>query len=93
MARQTAPDPLYAITPEPEARELGGGVRVRVVRAGWFRPDAGGFFGVVPRPLWSRFVETELGPLLEHDARRSLQLLPTLRAYLEHGTNKSAAAM
>jgi purine catabolism regulator len=40
----------------------------------------------------SRFVETELGPLLEHDARRSLQLLPTLRAYLEHGTNKSAAA-
>jgi purine catabolism regulator len=41
--------------------------------------------------LW-RFVEAELGPLLEHDARRSLQLLPTLRAYLEHGTNKSAAA-
>ncbi len=40
----------------------------------------------------SRFVEAELGPLLEHDARRSVQLLPTLRAYLEHGTNKSAAA-
>jgi glyoxylase-like metal-dependent hydrolase (beta-lactamase superfamily II) len=36
-----------------------GGVRVRVVRAGWFRPDAGGFFGVVPRPLWSRFVEAD----------------------------------
>lgn len=32
---------------------------MRVVRAGWFRPDAGGFFGVVPRPLWSRFVETD----------------------------------
>jgi len=32
-------------------------VRVRVVRAGWFRPDAGAFFGVVPRPLWSRLVE------------------------------------
>jgi glyoxylase-like metal-dependent hydrolase (beta-lactamase superfamily II) len=34
-------------------------VRVRVVRAGWFRPDAGGFFGVVPRPLWSRLVEAD----------------------------------
>jgi glyoxylase-like metal-dependent hydrolase (beta-lactamase superfamily II) len=34
-------------------------VRVRVVRAGWFRPDAGGFFGVVPRPLWSRQVEAD----------------------------------
>jgi glyoxylase-like metal-dependent hydrolase (beta-lactamase superfamily II) len=40
-------------------------VTVRVVRAGWFRPDAGGFFGVVPKPLWSRFVETdERGRLL-----------------------------
>jgi glyoxylase-like metal-dependent hydrolase (beta-lactamase superfamily II) len=59
MALQTAPEPLYAITPDSEAREFGGGVRVRVVRAGWFRPDAGGFFGVVPRPLWSRFVEPD----------------------------------
>ena len=24
-----------------------------------FRPDAGGFFGVVPRPLWSRFIGTD----------------------------------
>ena len=38
---------------------------MRVVRAGWFRPDAGGFFGVVPRPLWSGFTETdERGRLL-----------------------------
>ena len=59
------PDPLYSITPSRQARTFGGGVRVRVVRAGWFRPDAGGFFGVVPRPLWSRFVETdERGRLL-----------------------------
>jgi len=36
-----------------------GDVRVRIVRAGWFRPDAGAFLGVVPRPLWSRFVETD----------------------------------
>jgi glyoxylase-like metal-dependent hydrolase (beta-lactamase superfamily II) len=40
-------------------RTFAGGVDVRVVRAGWFRPDAGGFFGVVPRPLWSRHVETD----------------------------------
>jgi glyoxylase-like metal-dependent hydrolase (beta-lactamase superfamily II) len=49
----------YAITPPSEARVLAGGVQVRVVRAGWFRPDAGGFFGVVPRPLWERMVETD----------------------------------
>jgi glyoxylase-like metal-dependent hydrolase (beta-lactamase superfamily II) len=54
------PDPLYDITPEAEARTFAGGARVRIVRAGWFRPDAGGFFGVVPRPLWSRFPGTEL---------------------------------
>jgi glyoxylase-like metal-dependent hydrolase (beta-lactamase superfamily II) len=42
-----------------EARAFAGGVSVRVVRAGWFRPDAGGFFGVVPKPLWSRFTETD----------------------------------
>ena len=53
------PEPLYAITPSRQARTYSGGVRVRVVRAGWFRPDAGGFFGVVPRPLWSRLVETD----------------------------------
>ena len=30
------------------------------MRAGWFRPDAGGFFGVVPQALWSRFgLETD----------------------------------
>src|ERR671914_601008 len=49
-------EPLYAIG---EARAYAGAVSVRVVRAGWFRPDAGGFFGVVPRPLWSRFVEAD----------------------------------
>lgn len=51
--------PLYEITPPEDAREFAGGVRVRVIRAGWFRPDAGGFFGVVPKPLWSRMVETD----------------------------------
>jgi glyoxylase-like metal-dependent hydrolase (beta-lactamase superfamily II) len=52
-------EPLYAITPPGEARVLAGDVRVRHLRAGWFRPDAGGFFGVVPRPLWERLVETD----------------------------------
>jgi len=55
-------EPLHEIG---EARRYAGGVTVRVVRAGWFRPDAGGFFGVVPRPLWSRLVEAdERGRLL-----------------------------
>ena len=52
-------EPLYAITPLSQARAFAGDVRVRVVRAGWFRPDAGGFFGVVPKPLWSRFTDTD----------------------------------
>ena len=52
-------EPLYEITPPAEARTFAGGVRVRIVRAGWFRPDAGAFFGVVPQPLWSRFAQTD----------------------------------
>ena len=55
-------EPLHDIG---AARVYAGNVSVRVVRAGWFRPDAGGFFGVVPRPLWSRLAETdERGRLL-----------------------------
>jgi glyoxylase-like metal-dependent hydrolase (beta-lactamase superfamily II) len=54
--------PLHEIG-APKA--FAGGISVRVVRAGWFRPDAGGFFGVVPQPLWSRFVTAdERGRLL-----------------------------
>jgi hypothetical protein len=53
------PEPIHDITPAADAPVFPGNVRVRVVRAGWFRPDAGGFFGVVPKPLWSRFVETD----------------------------------
>ena len=48
--------PLHEIGP---ARTFAGGVSVRVIRAGWFRPDAGGFFGVVPKPLWSRLAATD----------------------------------
>ncbi len=49
-------EPVFAIG---EPRSYAGDVSVRVVRAGWFRPDAGGFFGVVPMPLWSRFTEAD----------------------------------
>lgn len=74
---------LHEIGPE---RELGGGIRVRVVRAGWFRADAGGFFGVVPRPLWERLVETdERGRIL---CRLNLLLVEAggQRLLLETGT-------
>lgn len=44
-------------------------------------------------PRLQTFVERELGPLLAHDAKHPRdQLLGTLRAYLESGRNKSAAA-
>jgi PucR family transcriptional regulator, purine catabolism regulatory protein len=40
----------------------------------------------------AHFVETELGPLLEHDAAHAVPLVQTLRSYLEAGGNKSTAA-
>ncbi|MFK3985686.1 PucR family transcriptional regulator [Micromonospora sp. NPDC050397] len=44
-------------------------------------------------PRLQTFVERELGPLLAYDAEHPKErLLGTLRAYLEHGRNKSAAA-
>jgi purine catabolism regulator len=43
-------------------------------------------------PELSSFVESELGPLLDHDATAKVPLLPTLAAYLEHGGAKAAAA-
>jgi glyoxylase-like metal-dependent hydrolase (beta-lactamase superfamily II) len=81
-------EPLYEITPPDQAREYAGGVRVRLVRAGWFRPDAGGFFGVVPKPLWSRMVETdERGRVL---CRLNLLLVEAggKRLLLETGTGE-----
>jgi glyoxylase-like metal-dependent hydrolase (beta-lactamase superfamily II) len=76
-------EPLFAIG---EPRHYAGGVTVRVVRAGWFRPDAGGFFGVVPKPLWSRMVDTDdRGRLL---CRLNLLLVESggKRILLETGT-------
>ena len=74
------------------ARTYAGGVSVRVIRAGWFRPDAGGFFGVVPRPLWSRFTETdERGRLL---CRLNLLLIEAggKRILVETGTGSHMSA-
>lgn len=43
-------------------------------------------------PELARYVESELGLLLEHDARSRSPLLPTLQAYVECGGAKSEAA-
>ena len=43
-------------------------------------------------PELARFVEAELSPLLDYDARRKSQLAMTLRVYLDCNANKSRAA-
>ena len=43
-------------------------------------------------PRLQTFVEHELGALLMHDSAHGTDLIETLRAYLVHGRNKSAAA-
>lgn len=43
-------------------------------------------------PELARYVEDELGPLLQHDALSANPLLPTLRAFLEAGGNKARTA-
>lgn len=77
------PRPLHEISgPQLYA----GGISVRVVRAGWFRPDAGGFFGVVPRALWSRLTEADERGRLE--LRLNLLLIEAAgkRILVETGT-------
>jgi glyoxylase-like metal-dependent hydrolase (beta-lactamase superfamily II) len=77
------PRPLHEIS---GAQLYAGGVSVRVVHAGWFRPDAGGFFGVVPRALWSRFTEADERGRLE--LRLNLLLIEAAgkRILVETGT-------
>ncbi len=43
-------------------------------------------------PDLARFVESELKPLLDHDAARSSSLVPTLRMFLDLGGRKAEAA-
>jgi purine catabolism regulator len=40
----------------------------------------------------ARFVESELGPILDHDSRTARQLLPTVEAFVRNGGNKTRTA-
>ena len=42
--------------------DLGGGTRVSLVQAGWFRSDAGVLLGPVPKVMWERLVADEIDP-------------------------------
>ncbi|WP_020522105.1 PucR family transcriptional regulator [Catelliglobosispora koreensis] len=54
---------------------------------------AGLLFLLRDEPRLQTFVERQLGALLTYDAEHAKEpLLPALRAYLDHGRNKSAAA-
>ncbi|WKN48017.1 PucR family transcriptional regulator ligand-binding domain-containing protein [Nocardioides sp. Arc9.136] len=48
--------------------------------------------GMVDDAELGRFVEDQLGALLDHDARHGAELVPTLDAYLEAGLSKTVAA-
>ncbi len=76
-------------------------------QSGWHQPDprdvpvfrlphvglAGLLHLLREEPRLQTFVERQLGPLLAYDARHPRErLLETLRAYLDNGRNKSAAA-
>lgn len=68
-------------------RDLGGGFRAALVRAGTFRSDAGALFGPVPRVLWDRLVTHEIDP--EHRLLQALNCLlietPAGRVLVETG--------
>jgi glyoxylase-like metal-dependent hydrolase (beta-lactamase superfamily II) len=40
--------------------DLGGGTRIALVQAGWFRSDAGVLFGPVPKVLWEHLTADEI---------------------------------
>ena len=67
--------------------DLGGGTRVSLVQAGWFRSDAGAMFGPVPRMLWDRLVTDEIDH--EHRLIQALNCLfvetPAGRVLIETG--------
>lgn len=76
------------------AIDLGGGVRVALVRAGSFRSDAGALLGPAPWTLWRGLVAEELD-----DDRRLLQALncllietPAGRALVETGIGERIPA-
>ena len=67
--------------------DLGGGTRVSLVQAGWFRSDAGVLFGPVPRVLWERLAADEIDP--QHRLNQALNCLvvetPAGRVLVETG--------
>ncbi|MGW5561069.1 PucR family transcriptional regulator [Micromonospora sp. NPDC003944] len=80
-----------------EARQIAEAARRDLRDLPIFRLPHVGLAGLLhllrDEPRLQTFVERELGALLEYDARHPReQLLGTLRAYLEQGRNKSAAA-
>lgn len=46
----------------------------------------------LPETDLARYTESELGPILQHDANSNSPLFETLTVYLRHGGNKSSAA-
>jgi glyoxylase-like metal-dependent hydrolase (beta-lactamase superfamily II) len=68
-------------------RELGGGTRVALIRAGTFRTDAGAIFGPVPRMMWGGLVTEELDA--DHRLLQALNCLlvetPAGRVLVETG--------
>jgi glyoxylase-like metal-dependent hydrolase (beta-lactamase superfamily II) len=67
--------------------DLGGGTRVSLVQAGWFRSDAGVLFGPVPKVLWERLTADEIDP--QNRLNQALNCLvvetPAGRALIETG--------
>jgi PucR family transcriptional regulator, purine catabolism regulatory protein len=91
--RGTSPGSLHGVFEEAdEALRYG----LRIGTGGVYRYSDLGIHHLLVRlsdgPELARFVESELRPLLEHDARTSVPLLPTLRTYLSTGGNKAATA-
>jgi PucR family transcriptional regulator, purine catabolism regulatory protein len=90
-----------------EARQVAEAAQRLRKQSRWQRPDhrdvavfrlphvglAGLLHLLRDEPRLQTFVERQLGPLLAYDARHPReQLLQTLRAFLDNGRNKSAAA-
>ena len=94
VSRETAPDAFQqAFEQAAEAATFGR----RGARGGpaYHFGDLGTYHLLVrlaQGPELAAFVESELSPLLEHDARSSAKLVPTLQAYLDNACRKTDAA-
>jgi purine catabolism regulator len=82
-----------ALVQAGEAAEYGA--RVSAGPAVYHYGDLGVYHLLLPLadgPRLARYVEAELGPLLQHDARGRSPLVPTLKSFLDHGGQVSPAA-